>query len=200
MPVPYEATGRRQQKARTREALVAATRRLLAEGVTPTVEEAAAEAGVSRTTAYRYTPNQRELLLAAHPEMEDRTLLPGDAPTDPHVRLALVMQEFTRRTLEWEPQLRAWLRLALEGGPETDQALLRQGQAVGWIEDALAPLRQTHPGVDLHRLAIAIRSATGVEALLWLTDVAGLTRELAAYLMRWSSRAMLHAALSGTAP
>src|SRR6266568_995161 len=130
MSMPYELRGRTQQKARTREALVNATSTLLAEGVTPTVEQAAAAAGISRTTAYRYFPNQRTLLVAAHPEIEKRSLLPDDAPADPEMRLA-----------------------------------------------------------------VAIRAATGIEALVWLTDVAGLSRREAAALMRWSARALLRCGL-----
>ena len=84
------------------------------------------------------------------------------------------MRAFTRVTLDWEPQLRTSLRLSLEPGAE--QPVLRQGRAIGWIEDALAPLRTTHPAVDAHRLAVAIRAATGIEALVWLTDIAGLSR------------------------
>jgi len=45
--------------------MLAATRELLAEGVTPTVEQAAERAAISRTTAYRYFPNQRALLIAS---------------------------------------------------------------------------------------------------------------------------------------
>jgi AcrR family transcriptional regulator len=194
MAVPYELTGRRQQKTRTREALVAVTRRLLADGTTPTVEEAAAAARISRTTAYRYFPNQRALLAAAHPEIEQRSLLPDQPPGDVESRLDLVIRAFTRITIEWEPQLRTSLRLSLEPGAE--QPMLRGGRAIGWIEDALAPLRDTHPHLDLHRLAVAIRSATGIESLIWLTDIAGLTRDQAAELMHWSARAMLHTALT----
>jgi AcrR family transcriptional regulator len=194
MAVPYESTGRRRQKARTREALVAATRRLMADGVTPTVEEAATEAGISRTTAYRYFPSQRTLLLAAHPETGQRSLLPANPPVDVETRLDLVMREFVRLTLEWEPQLRTSLRLSLE--PNAGQPPLRGGRAIDWIEDALAPLRETRPDVDVHRLAVAIRSATGVESLIWLTDIAGLPRARAGELLRWSARAMLRAALA----
>src|SRR2546423_3017110 len=104
MRVPYERTGRRQQKARTRTALVTAARELLARGETPTVEDAAGHAAISRTTAYRYFPNQRALLLAAHPEVQQGSLLPEDAPDDPVARLDLAMTEFTRLTIEWEPQ------------------------------------------------------------------------------------------------
>jgi hypothetical protein len=92
-------------------------------------------------------------------------------------------------------QLRTSLRLSLEPGAE--QPVLRQGRAIGWIEDALAPLRATHPDVDVRRLAVAIRSATGIEALVWLTDIAGLSRADATQLMCWSARAMLQAALDG---
>jgi AcrR family transcriptional regulator len=195
MPVPYESTGRRDQKARTREALVAATRRLLADGLSPTVEQAAEAARISRTTAYRYFPNQRALLLAAHPEIERSSLLPDDPPADVADRLDQVMRAFARVTLDWEPQLRTSLRLSLEPGAE--QPVLRQGRAIGWIEDALAPLRTTHPEVDVHRLAVAIRAATGIEALVWLTDIAGLSRAEAVELMRWSARALLDAARAG---
>lgn len=52
------------------------------------------------------------------------------------------------------------------------------------------------PAADIHRLAIAIRSAIGIEALVWLTDVAGLSRADAIDLMRWSARAILAAALN----
>jgi AcrR family transcriptional regulator len=192
MAVPYEATGRHRQKARTRTALVSA-RELLARGVTPAVEEAAEHAGISRTTAYRYFPNQRSLLLAAHPEITQRSLLPPSAPADPRARLDLVMAEFARITVEWEPQLRTQLRLSLE--PDAGQSELRRGRAITWIEDALSPLRSTHPGLDVRRLAIAIRSATGIESLIWLTDIAGLSRADATEVIRDTARALLNDAL-----
>src|ERR671917_136208 len=87
MDVPYLHTGRTSQKARTRDALIAAARQLLAKGVTPTLEEAAAEASIGRTTAYRYFPNSRALLAATYPEIEERSLLGPDPPQDPLVWL-----------------------------------------------------------------------------------------------------------------
>jgi hypothetical protein len=130
--------------------------------------------------------------LAAHPEIQHQSLLPDNPPAGVDARLDLVIQAFTRITVEWEPQLRTSLRLSLE--PGADQPLLRRGRAIGWIEDALTPLRGTLPAHDIRRLAIAIRSATGIESLIWLTDIAGLTRGEAADLMRWSAHAMLRAA------
>jgi len=166
----------------------------LADGVNPTVEQAAVEARISRTTAYRYFPSQRSLLLAAHPEISQRSLLPVDAPADDvPARLDLVLRAFARVNVDWEPQLRTSLRLSLEPGAE--QPVSRQGRAIDWIEDALEPLRSSHPGVDVRRLAIAIRASTGIESLIWLVDIAGLSRPDATELMRASGQALLAAAV-----
>lgn len=201
MSKPYEADGRTAQKQRTRRALVEAARDLVSSGLTPTVEQAAADAAISRTTAYRYFPNQRALLMAAHPETATTSLLPSDPPSDPYARLETVIDRFTQLILDTEAQQRTMLRLSLEVDESERAALpLRQGRAIGWIQDALEPLEGTHTAQELHRLALAIRSATGIEALAWMTDVAGLPREKAAELMRWSAGALLRSALQHGMP
>lgn len=162
----YEATGRAAQKQRTRDHLISVARRLIADGVTPSVEQVAAAAGVSRSTTYRYFPSQQALLNAAHPEIEHRSLLGPEAPDDPRDRLELVLQEHFRILLDWEPQLRASLRASLE--PGADQPPLRGGRAIGWIEDALRPLGRGRA----RRLAVAIRAAAGIESYVWLRDIA----------------------------
>src|SRR5438067_2784889 len=178
MSIPYELNGRIGQKRRTRDALVAAARALVATGAMPTVEAAAEAASISRTTAYRYFPNQRALLVAAHPETGAASLLPDDAPDDVATRLDLVIDAFTRSNVENEAQQRTMLRLSLEADPvEQTQLPLRQGRAIKWIEEALAPLRQQMSQAEVHRLTLAIRSATGIEAFVWLIDVAGLSRD-----------------------
>jgi AcrR family transcriptional regulator len=197
MSMPYELTGRVRQKARTRTAMVAATRALLAEGVTPTVEQAAERAGISRTSAYRYFPNQRALLIACYPELDAPSLLDATAPLDPAARLELVTESIARQILEHEAELRAMLRLSLESPrPGPDALPLRSGRAIGWIEDALAPLRDRYTEPQIRRLALAIRATIGIEAFVWLTDIGGLAREDAAELMRSSARAVLRDTLA----
>ena len=195
MQVSYIETGRTGQKARTQNALLDAVRELLATGRTPTVEEAAEHAGISRATAYRYFPNQRALLVAAHPEVESKTLLDDAAPADPADRLERTIRELVRLIIDTEPQQRATLRLALEPDSD-DRLLLRQGRAIAWIEEALAPLREQLSEAELRRLALAIRSACGIEALVWLTDVAGLSRKDAAEVMQFSAQTLLRGALA----
>lgn len=198
MSISYETTGRTRQKARTRDAIIAATRELLATDGSATVEQAADAAGVSRATAYRYFPNQRDLLVATHPEIEARSLLGTDPPVDLAERLDIVVDEVARMVIDNEPELRTMLRLSLE--PEQthrDQLVLRQGRVIGWLEDALQELRGKIPRAELRRLVYAIRCAVGIEALVWLCDVAGLSRSEAVEVMRWSARGLLRSAVAG---
>jgi AcrR family transcriptional regulator len=201
MSISYERTGRTRQKLRTRDALIAATRGLLAKGTTPTVEQAAAAAGISRATAYRYFPNQRALLAATYPLIDRRSLLPAPAPSDPAPRLAAVAEVQTQLVLELEPELRTQLRLALDpAAADRGQLPLRRGRRITWIEEALVPLEGRVPDRDLRRLVHAIGATVGIEALVWLTDVAGLSRDQAIEVMRWSAGALLRTALADTVP
>ncbi|MET7767142.1 helix-turn-helix domain-containing protein [Nocardia sp. NPDC005366] len=199
MAVPYESKGRIRQKQRTRDALIEATRSLLESGRTPTVDQSADAAGISRTTAYRYFANQRQLLLAAMPTIDRPSLLEPDASDDVHVRLDLVIAEQTEILRRWEPQLRAALRLSLDQEPQTPRdgrPVLRQGRAITWIEDALTPLTESHPHIDRRRLAVAIRACCGIESWVWMVDIAAVSRTEAATLMRESAQALLAAALA----
>ena len=185
----YESTGRTGQKSRTRELLVRTVRALIAEGRTPTVDDVAAASGVSRTTTYRYFPSQQALILAAHPETDAASLV-DPSVTDVRQRLEAALDEHFRIIREWEPQLRASLWVSLE--PAATQPPLRGGRAIGWFEDALAPLAQSH---DVHRLAVAIRAAAGIEPYVWLRDVAGLPADDAFATMRGTALTLLDAAL-----
>jgi AcrR family transcriptional regulator len=197
MSTPYERTGRTRQKQRTRDALVAAARDLVARGgAAPTVEAAAEAASVSRTTAYRYFPTRTDLLVAAHPETTASTLVPDDAGDDPEARLLGAVDAFVKIVVDTEHQQRTMLRLSLDPDTSRESLPLRQGRAITWFEEALAPLRPSLTDAGIHRIAVSVRSAVGIESLVWLTDIAGLTREEAAERMRWSARALLRQALA----
>jgi len=199
--IPYEANGRVKQKQRTRATLIRAAQDLVAAGTTPTVEQTATAAGVSRAVGYRYFPNQHALLAAAHPETAATSLLPPNPPVDPAERLAHVVREFTSLITRTEAQQRTMLRLSLEqAGGEVRGLPLRQGRAIAWIAEALAPLQGQMTDQDIHQLALAIRSAIGIESLAWLTDVGGLSREEAIDSMRWTARALLAHALTAGLP
>lgn len=199
MSTSYEKVGRTRQKQRTRDALVSATRHLIEQGeIAPTVEQAAEVAAVSRTTAYRYFSSQDALLVAAHPEIIAASLVPdaGSEESDPEDRFATAVRAFVDMVVDTEPQLRAMLRVSLE--PGSKELPLRQGRAIGWFEEAMKGLPLSAP--ERRRLAQAVRGAVGIESLIWLTDVGGLSRADAAALMRWSAQALLRAALTDGPP
>jgi AcrR family transcriptional regulator len=197
----YEESGRTQQKQRTRNELIAAARELVAQGgAAPTVEQAAAAAAISRTTAYRYFPSQRALLAAAHPETALDSLLPPDAGDDPAERLATAVASFTAMIIDTEQQQRTMLRLSLEADGDSPDLPLRKGRAVGWFEEALRPLTPQLTEQGVRELAIAVRSAVGIESLVWLTDIAGLRTDQAQALMGWTAQALLSHALAVGVP
>jgi AcrR family transcriptional regulator len=200
MSTPYESGGRTAQKRRTRDALIQAAQRLFAAGVTPTVDETARAASVARTTAYRYFRNQRELILAAQPEVGATTMLPQNPPQDSTARLDSVVRNFTAMIADTEAQQRATLRLSLEVDAEPRQLPLRQGRAIAWITEALQGRSGELSDDELNRLVLAVRATIGIEALVWLVDVSGLSRSEAGDLMRWSAQALLHFAIHEQPP
>ena len=191
----YTATGRTGQKSRTQRALVEALRGLMADGQDPSVSDVAASAGISRTTAYRYFPDKESLLNAAMPQTGERSLLGEDPPSDVAERLDRTLDEHFAFIRDWEPQMRAALRASL--APGAGEPALRGGRAVRWYEEALAPLAGTHRGIDVHRLAVRLRAAAGIEPYVWLTGVGGLGAEEAFAAMKSNALDILHAAMRG---
>src|SRR5690348_8462422 len=87
------------------------------------------------------------------------------------------------RVQDTEPQQRAMLRLSLG---ETEHELpLRQGRVIVWFIEALEPLAEALGEQTVHRLALALRAACGIEARVWLSDVAGLAPAETSALQRW---------------
>jgi AcrR family transcriptional regulator len=181
--------GRRNQKLRTRRALVDAAVELVREGRPVTVADAAHKAQVSVATAYRYFSNPQDLL------RETQTVARGfealaDLPDDPAERLDLVVSRTADLQLGDEAVWRAVLRAALERWTEpsadgtgtgtdadTEAVLTRNRLRFGLTRAALEPLADTLPP-DLHRrLTMAATMVYGVEALVSTRDVCGLDPE-----------------------
>jgi len=117
-------------------------------------------------------------------------------PADSAARLALVAGDHTRRILEYEQEMRAVLRLSLESAPPDLQLPMNRRMRIGWIEEALAPLRGDLADDELRRLVLVIGATLGIEAFVWLTDIARVSREDAAAIMCANAAALLQAALS----
>jgi hypothetical protein len=68
---------------------------------------------------------------------------------------------------------------------------LRQGRAIAWIAEALDGVRADLTDQQFRQLVVSIRATIGIEAIVWLVDVAGLPRNDAVALTRWSAQALL---------
>ena len=195
--------GRANQKARTRQAIVRAAGALLARGEKPGLDEIAAEAGVSRATAYRYFPGLDALLSEAAVDLlipSPEALFDSRAPADAEARLALVDETFDQACRERDVPLRLMLARLLERSvrPEQAEAPLRQNRRMPLIERALAPLKGQMGDEAARRLVHALAMVVGTEGYIALTDVVGLDRDEARKVRRWAIEALLDAALRKT--
>ena len=173
----------------------------LARGQKPSLDEIAAEARVSRATAYRYFPGLDALLSEAAVDLlvpEPGALFDARAPGDPFERLALVDETFDKACREQEVPLRLMLARVLERsvGRAADEPPLRQNRRGPLLERALAPLEPRLGRVRFDRLVQALAMVVGTEGFLALNDVVGLDRQQAQAVRRWAIDALVAAALS----
>ncbi len=193
MSTDYVTSGRTRQKQRTRVQLIAAARELITAGDTPSVEEVAEAAGISRPTAYRYFASQGELLAAAYPETSAASALPDPPPEAVDERVAAVAEFVISRVQDSERQQRAMLRLSL--GEVPHELPLRQGRAIPWFIEALEPMAESVGEEGVRRIALALRAACGIETRVWLSDVAGLPPADVSVLQRWMVDALIRRAI-----
>jgi AcrR family transcriptional regulator len=195
-----ERSGRPNQKTRTRKDLLQAASRLMKLGRTPTLEEVAEEALVSRATAYRYFPSVEALLVEASVDVavpEPAELFRDDASRDPVARLQRVETALYDMILANEPQLRTMLAHTIQQGMQADgngKLPRRQNRRTPLIEAALEPARDQFKPADLKALSRALALIMGPEAAIVVKDVLQLDDADARKLKRWAIRALVEAA------
>jgi AcrR family transcriptional regulator len=192
--------GRQRQKRRTRAAILRAAAALLAGGHTPSVPEVADAADVSRRTVYQYFPSLDQLLteaaLEAVREAVVRAIEPAEQADDVGVRLDAMVRATQRSTLANESLLRKMIRLTAERSTDEPYPAPTRGyRRVEWIEMALSPLQGRIDESSLERLTSGLALCVGIEALLVLRDVRGLTVAEAEEVSVWVARALLKATM-----
>lgn len=199
-----EETGRFRQRRRTRAAIVAAAAELLKSGVTPSVNDVAEAADVSRRTVYLYFPTLEQLLLDATLGLLSQTAVDeaidaagargegGDAAA----RVAAMIETFCDISSETLPLGRSLIRLTVDGGGGDDASSPRRGyRRIEWIERALAPLRDELDDAAFERLVSAMAMVVGWEALIVLHDLRGLAADAQVATSVWAANALIRAAL-----
>jgi AcrR family transcriptional regulator len=192
--------GRPNQKTRTRKDLLQAASRLMKQGRTPTLEEIAEEALVSRATAYRYFPNVEALLVEASIDVAvpgPGDLFQDDPSLDPVARLVRAETALHDMMLANEPAMRTLLAHTIpHGGRGDDNGKVprRQNRRTPLIEAALEPVRDQFKPGDLKLLMKALALIMGPESMVVIKDVLQLDDTDARKVKRWAIRALVQAA------
>jgi AcrR family transcriptional regulator len=182
---------------------VAAALDLYERGATPTVAQAATEAGISRATAYRYFPTRESLIveLAVTPAVaEIESILDNLPSADGEERLGMLLTAFNRIAIAEEPLFRTalrvaqdiWLRSHRRGDP--DVPAVREGRRMRWLEVVLAPLGDL-PTESRRRVQAALALTLGMDAIVVMKDVCGLDNDETLAVLRWASAVLLRAGL-----
>jgi AcrR family transcriptional regulator len=191
--------GKARQRRRTRAAIVAATRQLLASGATPSVGEIAAAADVARRTIYQHFPSLDQLLLdATIGELSeadvDAAIDAADTDGDADQRVAAMVRALCGQSAETMALGRALVRLTV-GEPAEAGAPSRGFRRIDWIERALDPLRGELDDVAFERLVSGLAMVVGWEALVVLQDLRGLGEQERTDTSLWAAHALIEATL-----
>jgi AcrR family transcriptional regulator len=192
---------------------VDAATRLLADGGTPSVDEIAAAADVSRRTVYMYFPTLDQLLLDATvgalsaTEM-DAAMTAAATAEDPAAGVDALVRTSTRLSPVTLPLGRRIIRLTVDAGQDEqddyDGQDAQDGRAardapkrgfrrVAWVEQAVGPLRGELSDEQFERLVSALCLVVGWEAHIILEDVRGLPPQDEERVLRWAARALVDA-------
>ncbi len=192
---------RKNQRFRTRKDLLTAAARLMKEGRTPSLDEVAEAALVSRATAYRYFPNVEGLLVEASFDItvpDAQTVFADTASTDAEERVDIAEAAIHRSVYENEHAIRLMLastitRTADQADGET--VPVRQNRRSPLIDAALAPARTKFDDEILAKLRAALALIFGSESMIVFRDVLGLDEPTARAVKSWAVRALVGAAL-----
>ncbi|MGH3301342.1 MAG: TetR/AcrR family transcriptional regulator [Streptosporangiaceae bacterium] len=196
-PSARAGTGRSNQKERTRTAIVGAAREAITTGGEITMPDVARRALVSEATAYRYFPDLASLLraaLAASWDSPEHAMAPVAHSDDPVERIGFATEVLLREVLAYQAAVRAMLAAAVT----RPAAVQRPGRRFGLIDEALRPLEGTMAVQQPARFAQLRRGLAVVvsaETLFTLTDLCGLTPELAIASAIETARSLTAAAI-----
>ncbi|HEX2601688.1 MAG TPA: TetR/AcrR family transcriptional regulator, partial [Gemmatimonadaceae bacterium] len=197
--------GRVAQKRRTRKAIIAAATQLLAQGKTPSLNDVAAAADVSRRTVYMYFPTVDQLLIDAAlgsmtRDTVDAAIESTAGSEDVRKRVEVMTRAVQRNFAATEQQGRTLMRLTVDAarGARPAGQPVRGYRRIEWIERALEPLAGKVDRKRLERLVSALAMVIGWESLIVARDIRALSLEQAEEVSAWAARVLVDATLAET--
>jgi len=172
--------GRRNQKQRTRTAIIEAARSFVQSGAAPTMPAVAQKALVSEATAYRYFPDLaallREALAGVWPTAEE-VMAPVSHVRDVTSRVAFATEALMREVQAHEGAVRVMMSTTIA---RPASSTLRPGRRFGLIDIALEPLAASLGAAEpdaLAQLGRDLAVVVSAEAYFTLIDLCKLTPE-----------------------
>ena len=170
---------RQNQRSRTREAILAGARQVIARGEAVTVVAAAQEAGISKATAYRYFSNpsvlSAEAGLAVQVTPYDDVVAGASTPRERVLAVSLYIFDLS---VAHEVAFRTFLSRWLDAWKPGERGVTRGARRVEMFEAALGK-QPGLSGARRKRLVAGLAAATGSEAMIGLYDVAHADPDLA---------------------
>jgi AcrR family transcriptional regulator len=192
--------GRFRQRANTRALLVKTASQLIQGGEIPTVTAVAEAAQVSRRTAYRYFPSQEQLLAEAAIRSARPLASNTEFPEDLTARIRLLVATLQQFVYANEGALRTIVRLTADHVPvpnidgAEDFAPVRTNR-IEWIRTAIAPARKRLGAKYFERLVSALSLCVGIESVMVLTNLRGLSQNEATRISAWAAETLVAGAL-----
>jgi AcrR family transcriptional regulator len=183
--------GRITQKLKTREALINKANELLKKGLLNSIEQVAQEAGISKATAYRYFTNLDSLKREASLQLKSehpKNLFSDLATEDLGGRLRRLIDYHYHLFIENEDEFRLFLGSVISESVSDRSVNQRGGRRVAMIREALEPLKGKYKTADMDHMVNALSLVFGIESIIILKDLNGLSNEAILQNWRWTVR------------
>ncbi|WJY14173.1 TetR/AcrR family transcriptional regulator [Pectobacteriaceae bacterium CE90] len=186
-------------RARTRRLLIDTAMKMFDQGIFPSITDIAAEAQLSRATAYRYFPTQSALVSAVVAESLGPILAWHPTQPDAKLRVAELLSFAYPRMFQHEGALRAALQLSLQqwadrqANRQHGDRLVR-GNRKRLLKLATEPLTGKITEQEQQRVIYALSLIYGSEVFLVLKDIWNLDNGEVQDVTQWVAKAILRQA------
>ncbi|OBU05935.1 TetR/AcrR family transcriptional regulator [Morganella psychrotolerans] len=199
--VPYSGTRRR-----TFNLLINTALTLFEQGAIPSVSELAADAGVSRATAYRYFPTQSDLISATvNASLGPILTWRSDSP-ETHTRMEQLLAFAYPQMFKHEGALRAALYVSLQQWAQdrsasaksqvNDEKKLIRGHRKAILANVVEPLKSQVDNDTLDKVIRAFSLVYGSEVFLVMKDIWKMDDSGVIDITQWMAKAIINQALS----
>lgn len=192
-------------RARTRRLLIETAMKMFDSGAFPSITEVAAEAQLSRATAYRYFPTQSALVSAIVTETLSPIKSWRPSREEAGDRIDELLTFAFPRMLEHEGTLRAALHLSLtqwaqsRAGDRPEKEKLVRGNRKALLQHVVEPLQSEMPPQVMERVVHALSLVYGSEIFLVMKDIWGCDNDQLQDIGKWIAKAIVRQAREDSA-